>query len=109
MIRASDRIATPDPEWDPRHPDPATSNAPFRIYNIGNTAPVELADFIAALETALGREAIQELLPLQPGDVPDTWADSGRLARAVNWHPGTPVATGVARFADWYRAWRAAG
>ena len=102
VIRASDRIATPDPDWDPETPDPATSDAPFRLYNIGAGAPVELADFIAALEDALGREATREFLPLQPGDVPDTWADSSRLARAVNWRPGTPVAEGVRRFADWY-------
>ena len=82
---------TPDPAWDPAAPDPATSDAPFRIYNIGNSAPVELADFIAALERALGRTAISELLPLQPGDVPDTWADSTRLAargRLAPRHPG---------------------
>ncbi len=108
VIRASDRPATPDPDWDPANPDPATSNAPFRIYNIGNSAPVELADFIAALEEALGRKAIRELLPLQPGDVPDTWADSARLARAVNWRPATPVEEGVRRFVAWFREWQAA-
>ena len=102
VIRASDRIAEPDPDWDPSAPDPATSSAPFRIYNIGNSAPVELADFIAALESALGRPAIRELLPLQPGDVPDTYADSSRLARAVNWRPATPIAEGVRRFVAWY-------
>ena len=103
VIRASDRIAAPDPDWDPAAPDPAASSAPFRIYNIGNNAPVKLEDFIAALECALGREAIRELLPMQPGDVPDTYADSSRLARAVNWCPATPVAQGVARFIAWYR------
>ena len=105
VIRASDRIATPDPDWDPANPDPATSDAPFRIYNIGNSAPVELADFIAALEDALGRKAVQELLPLQPGDVSDTWADSSRLARAVNWRPAMPIAEGVRRFAEWHAGW----
>jgi UDP-glucuronate 4-epimerase len=108
VIRASDRPALPDPDWDPANPDPATSDAPFRIYNIGNGAPVELADFIAALEDALGRKAVRELLPLQPGDVPDTWASSARLARATNWRPATPVAEGVARFVAWFEAWRAA-
>jgi len=103
VIRASDRIAEPDPDWDPAHPDPATSNAPYRIYNIGNNAPVQLGDFIAALEAALGREAVKEMLPLQPGDVPDTYADSSRLARAVNYRPATPVAEGVRRFVAWYR------
>ena len=104
VIRASDRPATPDPAWDALNPDPATSNAPFRIYNIGNNAPVQLADFIAAIEAALGKKAVQELLPLQPGDVPDTFADSSRLAGAVGWTPGTPVGEGVARFIDWYRS-----
>ena len=108
VIRASDRPALPDPDWDPADPDPATSDAPFRLYNIGNGAPVELADFIAALERELGRPAIRELLPLQPGDVPDTFADSSRLARAVNWCPATPVAEGVRRFVAWFRDWRAA-
>lgn len=106
VIRASDRIAEPDPDWDPARPDPATSNAPYRIYNIGNNEPVQLADFIAAIEEALGREAIRELLPMQPGDVPDTFADSSRLARAVNWRPGTPVREGVARFIDWFKTYQ---
>jgi UDP-glucuronate 4-epimerase len=105
VIRASDRIAAPDPDWDPADPDPATSNAPFRIYNIGNNAPVGLSDFIAALEAALGKPAIRELLPMQPGDVRDTYADSTRLARAVNWRPATRISTGVARFVDWYRGY----
>jgi UDP-glucuronate 4-epimerase len=109
VIRASDRVAAPDPAWDAAAPDPATSDAPFRLYNIGNNAPVELADFIAALEAALGRRAERELLPLQPGDVPDTYADSTRLARATGYRPATPVAEGVRRFADWYRSYREAG
>ena len=88
MIRASDRIAAPDPDWDPADPDPATSDAPFRLYNIGNNAPVGLADFIAELEAALGKPAIRELLPMQPGDVRDTYADSTRLARARQLAPG---------------------
>ena len=104
VLRAADRIAEPDPSYDPADPDPATSDAPFRLYNIGNNAPVALADFVAALEDALGRKAVREYLPLQPGDVPDTWADSSRLARATGWRPATPVAEGVRRFADWYRA-----
>ena len=105
VIRASDRVATPDPDFDPAHPDPATSNAPFRLYNIGNNAPVGLSDFISELEAALGKPAIRELLPMQPGDVRDTWADSNRLARAVNWRPATPIAKGVAHFVDWYRGY----
>jgi len=105
VIRASDRVATPDPDWDPAHPDPATSDAPFRLYNIGNNAPVGLADFIAELEAALGRPAIRELLPMQPGDTRDTYADSTRLALAVNWRPATRISKGVARFVDWYRGY----
>ena len=103
VVRASDVIATPDPAWDPAAPDPGTSAAPFRIYNIGNGAPVRLLDFIAALERALGRPALTEALPLQPGDVPDTWADCARLEAATGWRPATPVEDGVARFAAWYR------
>ena len=103
VIRTSDTPALPDPDWDAARPDPATSNAPFRLYNIGNTEPVELAHFIAALEDALGRKALRELLPLQPGDVPDTFAATDRLHAATGWRPATPVAEGVRRFADWYR------
>ncbi len=105
VIRAADAIATPDPAFDPGHPDPATSTAPFRLYNIGNGAPVPLLDFLAALEAALGRTAIRELVPPQPGDVPDTWADTRRLEAATGWRPDTPVAEGVRRFVDWFRAW----
>lgn len=103
VIRASDRIAEPDPDWDPREPDPASSDAPFRLYNIGNSAPVQLLDFIEALEVSLGRKAERVLMPLQPGDALDTYADSDRLARRINWRPATPVAEGVSRFAGWYQ------
>ncbi len=103
VIRASDRPAAPDPAWDAAAPDPATSDAPFRVYNIGNAKPVRLADFIEALEDALGKKAIRELLPLQPGDVPDTWADSTRLAEATGYRPATDIRDGVTRFADWFR------
>jgi UDP-glucuronate 4-epimerase len=103
VLRASDAIAAPDPAFDPAAPDPAISDAPFRIYNIGNNAPVQLTDFVAALERSLGQHAHRELLPLQPGDVPDTFADSSALARATGYHPTTPVEQGVARFVAWYR------
>jgi UDP-glucuronate 4-epimerase len=106
VIRASDRPALPDPAWDPANPDPATSDAPFRLMNIGNGSPVELLDFIAALEEALGRKAIRELVPSQPGDVPDTWADTRRLEALTGWRPATPVEEGVRRFADWFLDWR---
>ncbi|HET9067730.1 MAG TPA: NAD-dependent epimerase [Amaricoccus sp.] len=106
VIRAADRPATPDPAFDPAAPDPATSDAPYRIMNIGNGAPVELLDFIAALEAALGRTAIRELVPSQPGDVPDTFADTRRLEAATGWRPAIPVEEGVRRFAEWFLTWR---
>ena len=109
VIRASDRPALPDPDWDPADPDPATSNAPFRVYNIGNGSPVELLDFIAALEAALGRQAIRELVPSQPGDVPDTWADTTRLERATGWRPATPLEEGVRHFVAWFREFHRPG
>jgi len=103
VIRASDKVAEPDEAWDPMNPDPATSNVPFRIYNIGNSSPVQLDVYIEAIEQAVGRKALKELLPLQQGDVPDTYADVTALAAAVNYRPATPVAEGVARFVQWYR------
>ena len=102
VIRASDRPATPDPAFDPARPNPASSTAPFRIYNIGNSAPVRLEAYVDALERALGRPAIREYLPLQPGDVPDTSADTRALEQAVGYKPATPVELGVRRFVDWY-------
>ena len=96
-------IATPDPDWDARSPDPATSNAPFRILNIGNNQPVALLDFIDALEEALGRKAVRDLLPMQPGDVKRTHADVSLLKSTVNYNPTTSVREGVGRFVDWYR------
>ena len=102
VLRAGDLVAAPSPDFDAESPDPATSDAPFRLYNLGHGAPVALEDFIAALEGALGRAAIRELAPMQPGDVPDTWADGERLAAAIGWRPATPVAEGVRRFAAWY-------
>jgi UDP-glucuronate 4-epimerase len=107
VIRAMDEVATPDPAFDPAHPDPATSSAPFRLYNIGNSEPVALGAFVAALEDALGRPAARELLPLQPGDVPDTFADTSRLAAATGWRAQVGVEEGVARFVEWFRAWEA--
>jgi UDP-glucuronate 4-epimerase len=103
VVRTLDRMAQGNEDWDPAHPDPATSRAPWRIYNIGNQAPVELARYIEVLEACLGRKAEQELLPLQPGDVPDTHADVEDLVADVGYRPDTPVEVGVARFVDWYR------
>lgn len=103
VIRASDDIASPNPEWNGDSPDPATSLAPYRIFNIGNNDPVKLSAYIVAIEEALGKTAIKEMLPLQPGDVPDTYADSSELKRAVGYQPSTPVKQGVANFVAWYR------
>ncbi|HEY9057710.1 MAG TPA: NAD-dependent epimerase [Aurantimonas sp.] len=109
VIRASDDIARPNADWNSDQPDPATSNAPFRLFNIGNNAPVKLVDYVEALEEALGRKAERELLPLQPGDVPDTFADVSELERAVGYRPATPVREGVHAFVDWYRRYYDAG
>ena len=103
VIRSSDQIAQPDPNWDSKNPDPSTSYAPFRIFNIGNNNPVKLIEYIHAIEKALGKEAILELLPLQPGDVPDTFADSRALEQMVGYKPSVSVDDGVKQFVDWYR------
>ncbi len=103
VIRSSDQIATPNPDWDAARPDPASSNAPFRIFNIGNNTPIKLNDYISALEEALGKKAARELLPLQSGDVPDTFADVRALETAVGYRPTTSVQAGVRAFVDWYR------
>lgn len=105
VIRSADDIASANPEWNAEKPDPATSHAPFRIFNIGNNRPVQLMDYIEAIEAALGRTAVKEYLPLQPGDVPDTYADVTELDRAVGYRPSTPVQQGVAAFIDWYRSY----
>ncbi len=103
VIRVLDRPAAPDPDWDPAAPDPASSNAPYRLYNIGNHRRVSLMHYIETLEHCLGIEAKKNLLPLQPGDVAETDADIGDLARDTGYRPTTPVEEGVARFVDWYR------
>jgi UDP-glucuronate 4-epimerase len=103
VIRASDDVAGPDPNWDSDRPDPAASAAPWRIFNIGNNSPVKLADYIEALEEALGRKAEKEMLPMQPGDVPDTFADVGELERRLGYRPRIGVREGVRRFVEWYQ------
>ena len=103
VIRSSDQIAQPDPNWDSTNPDPSTSYAPFRIFNIGNNNPVKLIEYIHAIEKALGKKAILELLPLQPGDVPDTFADSTALEQSIGYKPSVSVEDGVQQFVDWYR------
>jgi UDP-glucuronate 4-epimerase len=102
VVRACERVATPNPEWNGNNPDPATSSAPFRIYNIGNNAPVDLSRYIEVLEDCLGKKAVKNMLPLQAGDVPDTFADVEDLVRDVGYKPATPVEVGIRRFVDWY-------
>lgn len=108
VLRASDRAATPNPMWDAFAPDPATSNAPYRLYNIGNNQPVQLTAYIEAIEQALGCKALRNLLPLQTGDVPDTFADIDDLQRDLGYRPKTTVADGVGRFVAWYLEYHAA-
>jgi len=103
IVRVLDRPARPDPAFDPARPDPAASSAPYRLYNIGNGQPVDLITYIRTLETALGRPARLDLQPMQPGDVPDTWADCTPLQRDTGYKPSTPVSEGIARFVAWYR------
>ena len=102
VVRVLDRPAAPDPDWDPAHPAVASSTAPYRIYNIGNNRPVKLMEFIGTLEKCLGRKAVLDLLPMQPGDVPSTAADISALGKATGFAPATPVETGLARFVAWY-------
>jgi UDP-glucuronate 4-epimerase len=102
VVAALDHVATANAAWDSDAPDPATSRAPYRLYNIGNNRPVELMHYIEVLEQCLGRKAEKNLLPLQAGDVPDTWADAEDLVRDVGYRPATPVEEGVKRFVAWY-------
>ncbi len=108
VVRACDRVATPNHAWDSDAPDPGTARAPYRLYNIGNNQPVELMHYIEVLEQCLGKKAQMNLLPLQQGDVPDTWADIQDLQRDVGYTPATPVEVGVKQFVDWYLAYYAA-
>ncbi len=103
VVRVCDRIAVPNPTWSGDHPDPGTSLAPYRVYNIGNNNPVELMRLIEVLEQALGRQALKRMLPMQPGDVPATYADVDDLMKDVGFKPATPIEEGVRRFVAWYR------
>lgn len=105
VIRISALPATADPAWDPAVPSPGSSSAPFRLYNIGNSKPERLLDVVELLERHLGRTAIRELLPMQPGDVPATYADVEPLARATGFRPDTPVDVGVGKFVEWFRGY----
>ncbi|APE02644.1 capsular biosynthesis protein CpsI [Alteromonas mediterranea] len=103
VIRSLDNVAKPNENWDGSNPDPSTSKAPYKVYNIGAQTPVHLLKFIETLESALGIEAKKELLPMQPGDVPDTYADVSSLVADTGYQPSTDVEIGVKAFVDWYR------
>jgi UDP-glucuronate 4-epimerase len=103
VVRVTDRIPTGNPDWSSDHPDPGSSRSPYRIYNIGNHQPVSLLTFIEILEKKLGKEAKKNFLPLQPGDVPETYADVADLTADVGFTPGTPLEVGIGKFVDWYR------
>ena len=103
VIRTLDNVAAVNPDWDSSKPDSATSSAPYRLYNIGSNNPVELLRYIEVLEECLGRKAERNLLPLQAGDVPDTYADVDALVKDVDYKPSTPIETGIANFVKWYR------
>ena len=102
VVRVMERVAQPDPKWSSNAPDPSSSNAPFRVYNVGNHEPVPLMRYIEVLEDCLGRKAQKNFLPLQLGDVPETFADIDDLVRDVGYRPATPVEVGVRRFVDWF-------
>ncbi len=103
VVRLCKKPATPDPDWNAGKPDPGSSSAPYRLFNIGNNQPVELLTFIEAIEKALGREARKDLLPMQPGDVPATYADIDALSDYVDYRPSTSIEHGIGRFVEWYR------
>ena len=105
--RTSQQIATEDPNWNSSDPSPASSNAPYRVFNIGNNQPVELNHFIECIEKALGMKAVKNLLPMQPGDVPATFANIDALEQAVGFRPSTPIETGIQKFVEWYRTYYA--
>ena len=102
IIRLIPKIPKPNLQWDGLNPDPATSFAPYRIFNIGNNAPVELLQFIQVIEEKIGKKAIMNFLPIQEGDVPETYADIDDLMKEVDFKPSTPIDVGVGRFVDWY-------
>jgi UDP-glucuronate 4-epimerase len=102
VVRASECIAQPDPNWNSDAPDPSSSSAPFRLYNIGNNEPVQLMRYIEVIEECLGRKAEKNFLPMQPGDVPATFADIDDLVRDVGYRPATSIEVGVRRFVDWF-------
>jgi UDP-glucuronate 4-epimerase len=109
VVRLIDRPAEADPDWSGATPDPSRSSAPWRVYNIGNNSPVDIPEVVKILEAAIGKKAIRELLPMQPGDVPATFADVDDLMRDVGFKPSTPIADGIAQFVAWYNLYHQAG
>ena len=105
VVRTLDRLPQPDPNWNGDHPDPGTSRCPYRLYNIGNSRPVELMRYIEVIERCIGRVAEKRYLPMQPGDVPETSANVDDLARDVGYSPATPIEVGIPRFIEWYRGY----
>lgn len=105
VVRTLDRPAAPDPTWNAEQPDAATSSAPYRVYNIGNSRPINLLEFVATLEKIIGKPAIRDLRPMQAGDVLETCADISALQRDVGFAPSTPLAEGLSRFVTWYRGY----
>ncbi len=103
VVRTLDKVAEPDPQWHGDEPEPSTSQAPYRLYNIGSNSPVDLLRYIEILEDCLGKKAEKNLLPLQPGDVPDTYANVDALVKDVDYKPAMPIEQGIANFVDWYR------
>ena len=106
VVRLVERPPAANPKWSGDAPDPGSSAAPWRVYNIGNNNPVELMEVVRLLEEKIGMKAKRELLPMQPGDVPATYADVDDLMREVDFKPATPIAEGISRFIDWYRSYQ---
>jgi UDP-glucuronate 4-epimerase len=105
VVRVIDKIPEPNPNWSGDTPDPGTSKAPYKLYNIGNNQPIELMYFIEVLESCLGKKAEKNMLPIQPGDVPINYADVDDLVRDVGFRPNTPIEVGIERFVTWYRSY----
>jgi UDP-glucuronate 4-epimerase len=105
VVRVMERIPIPNPHWSSDHPDPGTSYAPYKIYNIGNNNPVQLSDFISAIEKALDKTAVKNYMDIQPGDVPATYADIDDLIADVGFKPATPLSKGIQKFIEWYKAY----
>lgn len=105
VIRVLDSPARPNSDWSSENPDPGTSKAPWRLYNIGNNRPVNLMDYIGALENALGRKAKKKFLPIQPGEIPETWASVDDLAQQFDYHPTTSIEEGITKFASWFESY----